>query len=320
MADDLSDVVTALPPGDALTVGDVLEFQLAQLLARPEAPSVDEARAGLAREHYFKTWDRAIEHAGDPLDRRFEQAADAIVHGVLATLERLLAEDPALATAHSAYGHRQPLLHHVAQNGIEWPRQKCGAPPNMADIARALLAAGADPKAISQSYGGNDTVLTLLCSSCHPAEAGVQAALVEVLVAGGADVNELDDAPLWTAIVWGYPLAADALVRCGARTDNLVLAAGAGDVERTRELLAAPYRDLPVPMTTKTLPATHLLEYALIYAASCNRYEVVELLLARSPDLSICEPFYDATALGAAQHHLATRPEYARIVELLSAR
>jgi hypothetical protein len=161
-------------------------------------------------------------------------------------------------------------------------------------------------------------VLTLLCSSVHPHDAGVQGALVEVLAAGGADVNEQSCAPLWTAIVWGYPKAADALVRCGARLDNLVLAAAAGDLERTRELVDAPYADLPVPMTTKTLPAAHVLEYALIYAANCNRYEVVELLLARKPDLSICEPFWNASALGVAEHHLPRRPEYARMIELLS--
>jgi hypothetical protein len=277
MADDMSDmnvheILVALPPGDHLTVGAVLDYQLERLLALPATPSPDEARALLAREHYFKTWDRFEEARERPFDRRFEAAADAVAAGDLATLQRLLAEDPALATARSSYGHRQTLLHHVAQNGVEWSRQVDGAPTNMPDIARALLAAGADPKATSQSYGGNDTVLTLLCSSVHPHDAGVQGPLVEVLAAGGADVDEQRSAPLWTAITWGYPKAADALVRAGARMDNLVLAAAGGDLERTRELLDGPRTDLPIPMTNKTLRAAHLLEYALIYAASCNRY------------------------------------------------
>lgn len=316
---NMQEILVALPPGDSLTLGEVLDFQLDRLLALAATPSPDEARALLAREHYFKTWDRAVEARDRPFDRRFEAAADAVAGGHLATLQLLLAENPDLATARSAYGHRQTLLHHVAQNGTEWMRQIHGAPANMPDIARALLAAGADPHAKAASYGGNDTVLTLLCSSVHPHEARVQGALVEVLAAGGADVNELGGAPLWTAITWGYPDAADALVRCGARMDNLVLAAAGGSVERTRELLDAPRTDLAIPMTTKTLRAAHLLEYALIYAANCNRYEVVELLLTRHPDRSIREPLWDASALGAAQHHVEKRPEYAPLVALLSA-
>jgi hypothetical protein len=305
---DVREHLVAIPPGAALTLGDVLEHQ----------HSLGVPRDVLAREHYFKTCKRAEEARDRPFDRRFEAAADAVATGDLATLQRLLAEDPALATARSAYGHRQTLLHHVAQNGTEWNRQINGAPANMPEIARALLDAGADPHATASSYGDVDTVLTLLCSSVHPAGAGVQAALVEVLAAGGADVNELDCAPLWTAIIWGYPKAADALVRCGARLDNLVLAAGAGDVDRTRELLAVPRRDLLIPLTSKTLDAAHLLEYALNYAASCNRYAVVELLLAHEPDLSIRDPVWDASALGAAKHHVENRPEYAPLVELLS--
>jgi ankyrin repeat protein len=311
MADDLRTnpaLLVALPDGDPLTLRDVLEHQHALGIPRDV----------LAREHYFKTWERAEADGDRPFDRRFEAAADAIAAGDLATVQRLLAAAPVLATSRSAYGHRQQLLHHVAQNGIELSRQLNGAPKNMPDIARALLAAGADPNATAESYGDSDTVLTLLCSSTHPAAAGVQAELVEVLVGGGADPNDQKGAPLWTAIVWAYPKAADALVRCGARIDNLVVAAGAGDLDRTRELVDARYVDLPVPMTNKTLPAAHLLEYALIYAASCNRYDVVEFLLARKPDLSIREPFWDASALGAAEHHLPTRPEYARLVELLA--
>ena len=305
---NIEELLVTLPPGDPLTLGDVLDHQHA--LGVP--------RDVLAREHYFKTWENAEAARDRPFDRRFEAAADAVATGDLATLEHLLAQDQGLATARSAYGHRQTLLHHVAQNGTEWMRQKNGAPANMPDIARALLAAGADPNATASSYGGNDTVLTLLCSSVHPHEGNVQGPLVDVLAAGGADVNEMNCAPLWTAITWGYPKAADALVRCGARMDNLVLAAAGGSIERTRELLDAPRTDLPIPMTDKTLPAAHLLEYALIYAANCNRYDVVELLLTRNPDRSIREPLWDASALGAAQHHVDKRPEYAPLVELLS--
>lgn len=47
------------------------------------------------------------------------------------------------------------------------------------------------------------------------------------------------------------------------------------------------------------------MEYALIYAAGLRRLEVVKRLLAESPDLSVHEPIYDATArsVAAYQHY-----------------
>ena len=49
----------------------------------------------------------------------------------------------------------------------------------------------------------------------------------------GARVDGLDDdgTPLWTAITFGYTDAAEALVRCGARVDNLVFAAALGRLD-----------------------------------------------------------------------------------------
>ena len=75
---------------------------------------------------------------------------------------------------------------------------------------RLLLERGAEPDAICDAYGADDTTLGLLVSSAHPAAAGVQAALVEELCRGGARVDGLDDhgAPLWTAIAFGYTEAA----------------------------------------------------------------------------------------------------------------
>jgi hypothetical protein len=45
---------------------------------------------------------------------------------------------------------------------------------------------------------------------------------------------------------------------------------------------------------------------------------VVELLLTRDPDRSIRDPLWNTTALGAAEHHVEKRSEYAPLVELLS--
>jgi hypothetical protein len=295
-----------LPPraGDGLPLRDVLLAQRAMLVA--DGADAAAAETVLAREHYFPSWDAALAEAR-LVDGRFEAAANAIVEGDLGTLARLLAEAPELATARSAYGHRQTLLQHVSANGIEMYRQ-WQSPANAPELARALLAAGAEPDATCEPYGHPDTALTLLVSSCHPAEAGVQAELVDVLVRGGARVDGIDDdgAPLWTAIVWGYQLAVDRLVACGARVDNLVFAAASGDVDRVRPFLDGSVNNgasaARIGRYGAVLEPERLLEYALIYAASLDRREVVELLVQRGPDLTVVEPVYRATAMDVAQH------------------
>ena len=85
--------------------------------------------------------------------------------------------------------HRATLLHYVAANGVEGYRQR--TPANAVDVARVLLDAGAAPDSLAQLYGGDCTTMTLLVSSSHPARAGVQVALVDVLVDYGASVEPI---------------------------------------------------------------------------------------------------------------------------------
>ena len=322
MLDPRAKILVDLPAGAPLTIHDVLVHQQAALVAL--GVTVEAAQTYLAREHYFRTWERAQACGASVVDRRFEAAADALVAGDLATLQRLLAEDPALARARSPYGHRQTLLQQIAgSNGIEMARQ-WQTPSNAVELVQTLLAAGAEPDAGCDSYSPTDTAMTLLCSSCHPADAGLQDALVDALIAGGAhpDGPTHNSDPLWTAITWGYQRAVEALVRGGARVDNLVLAAAAGDLERVRHFLAAPRTSVPMGALPHVLVAEHLVEYALIYAASLDRRDVVIELLGLSPNLRIIEPLFNATALGAASypHPSAGRPEgNPAIIALLSA-
>jgi hypothetical protein len=302
------EVLTALPD-DSDALRDVLAFQLDRLVRAPAEVTAmfatrGDARHVLAREHYFADWDTA--QVDRTIDRELELAADAICDGELEVLGRLLAARPDLARARSSYGHRATLLHHVAANGIELCRQ-WQSPANAPELARALLAAGAEPDARADMYGG-DTPLGLVLSSCHPAAAGVQPALVDVLADGGADVDEGGGRPLWTAIVWGYQHAVDRLVARGARVDNLVFAAAAGDLDQVRARLATP--NLPATLFGRALDPARALEYALIYAAGLGRHAAVELLLAQGPDLAFREPIYHATARDAATypHPAAGRP------------
>ncbi len=302
--------LTALPANDrAVAMPDALEFQLAAMSgADVSALQRGVPRDVLAPEPYFKSWDAA--HGCDrSIDPRFEAAADAIVDGDLLALRRLLAEDPGLATARSAYGHRATLLHHVAANGIEVSRQ-WQSPANAADVARALLAAGAEVDARCDSLrrrAARRATMTLLVSSCHPAGAGVQLAILDALIDGGADVDAGDGAPLWTAIVWGYDRAVDRLVARGARVDNLVFAACANDVERTRALLDAS--NLPATLLGRALDPAH----ALRLRADPRRVPraaatACELLLAHGCDLTFREPIYGITARGGATYHTPRPP------------
>jgi ankyrin repeat protein len=305
--------LTALPRANrSPSLSEALDFQLEALQrAEPEVVAAlptkgGDARHVLAREHYFADWNEA-RGCDRVIDWRFEAAADAIVDGDLSALRPLLAADPTLARARSSYGHRATLLHHVAANGIEVSRQ-WQSPQNAPDLARALLEAGAEVDATATMYG-SDTTLTLLVSSCHPADAGVQAALVDVLADAGADLDRDGGAPLWTAIVWGYPAAVDRLVARGAPVDNLVFAAAANDLDRVRALVAAP----PAPLRFGALPLdpARALEYATIYAAGLGRRDAVALLLQHGPDLGFREPVYGNTAADAASypHPSAGRPQ-----------
>jgi ankyrin repeat protein len=287
----------------------------------------------IASEHELRDWASATSRGDERVDRVFEAAVDAIVQGDLETLVALLHEHPDLARRRSVFGHGCTLLHHVAANGVEQSSQR--SPANAPAIAQAILDAGADPDAGSLSYGGPDaTTLELLVSSCHPAEAGVQADLVEVLCRAGAKLEGLrgDGSPLWTAITWGYDESAQRLVKCGARVDNVITAAALGLIDQVRSYFGADGRLVPGEIRGamcfshgRPFDAAHVLEYAFICAASAGHRDVVELLLTKGPDLRVREPVYGNTALDAASYpHPAARhpegqPEIVRLLEELGA-
>jgi hypothetical protein len=272
----------------------------------------DRARLAIARDHGYPDWAAASRHSHDRVDTRFEAAADAIQWGELAALRALLDAHPELVRMRSPFVHHATLLHHVAANGIEIERQ-IQSPQNAPEIMRLLLERGAQPDASCDTYGGGrtQTTLILLVSSSVPAAAGVQAQLVMELCRGGATADGPDDdgLPLWTAITFGYTEAAEALVRCGARVDNVVFAAALGDLTAVRSYFDADGRLKPGRARSAEriasepgLGADRLLDYALICAAGHGRQEVVEFLLGKGPDLSFAEPFFDSTALGAARY------------------
>src|SRR4029453_18536876 len=169
-----------------------------------------DAQYLIADAHGFETWAVFAHHLevlgkkGEGWEDDFENAADAVVNGDLETLRSLVQRTPELIRAHSTRIHHATLLHYVAANGVEDFRQK--TPPNAVAIARFLLEAGAEVDALADTYGSDwwQTTMNLLVSSTHPADAGLQPALVDVLVDHGAAVHgpEGDGSPLMTALAF----------------------------------------------------------------------------------------------------------------------
>lgn len=295
----------------------------------PTDLSLDDARLVVARGHELRDWDAVVAYTAslsDPAVARFETAVDAVVAGDVDGVRAALSADPALVRARSARitcfdpaVHRATLLHYLAANGTERPRQR--TPPNAVDVAETLLAAGADPDALADFYGAPTTTMPLLVSSSHPADAGVQVALVERLVAYGASM----DGAVWTALLFGYPDTAAALERLGADVDSLPLAAGLGrrdavvaalptadPLDRHRALAIAAQLghvevvrvllDAGEPVDRFNPPGQHAHGTALHHAAGGGHAAVVELLLERGASRAVVDRIWGATPAGWADH------------------
>ncbi|HEY9225833.1 MAG TPA: ankyrin repeat domain-containing protein, partial [Gemmatimonadaceae bacterium] len=217
-------------------------------------------------------------------------AADAIVNGDLATLRKLLHNHPELARARSTRDHNATLLHYVAANGHEGFRQR--TPKNAVEIARLLLDAGAKPDALANMYFKRCTTMEMLVSSTHPHDAGVQSALVDLLLDYGADVDgvEHNGSPLMTAFRFHYPKAAETLAARGAKVDNVISAAALGRIDLLERFVSddgtlrpgVPLARVPWPNLPPD-PNVHL-GCALTWAATFGRTEAVKLLLNKGVD------------------------------------
>ena len=117
--------------------------------------TLTDAQFVIARCHGFESWPKFTRHLhalaqnSSPVSR-FEAAADAIANGDIATLKRLLHDDPKLIHARSTREHGATLLHYVSANGVEGYRQK--TPRNIVEIAQLLSDAGAEIDATANVY------------------------------------------------------------------------------------------------------------------------------------------------------------------------
>jgi ankyrin repeat protein len=256
----------------------------------------------------------------------------------MATLEKLLAENPGLAYARSMREHRSTLLHYVSANGVEDFRQK--TPRNIVEIAKLLLKAGADVNAESDAYGGRSTTLGLTATSCHPEAAGVQLPLLELLIEHGAKIDGPDGGSAVNGCLHnGRGMAAEFLAGREARLD-LEAAAGVGRLDIVKSFFKDDGSLRPTA-TQKEMKAgfawacefgrTAVVEYllqrgvevgaklnqeggetGLHWAAYEGHADIVRLLLERGAPVDVKDERHGGTPLGWALYAWSTSPEKAR--------
>jgi ankyrin repeat protein len=238
-----------------------------------------DARSIIASNHHFDTWARFCEYNEslkdkDSLVARFEAAVDAIVDGNVSRLRRLLRATPDLIRARSTRRHHSTLLHYIGANGVEDFRQK--TPKKLLKITEILLDAGADPDAVADMYGGGCTTIGLVATSVHPYLAGLQNALMQILLDRGARIDQShaggnQQSAVISCLANGRGEAAVYLAERGAPLD-LVGAAGVGRLDVVRSF----FDDDGAPKEGVTRKQ---MESGLIYACGWGRYDVVEYLL-----------------------------------------
>jgi ankyrin repeat protein len=192
-------------------------------------------------------------------------------------------------------------------------------------------------------YGGACTTMSMLVSSSHPAEAGLQAPLVELLLDFGAAIEGLGtrkwETPLFTALAFGMVDAAKILAERGARIE-FPTAAGLGLVDDAARLL--PSADGEARQRALSLAAKHghavIVRLLLDAGEDPNRFNlegnhahttplhqavlggheaVVRLLVARGARLDIRDTIWHGTPLGWALH--GGKPQMADCLRSLGA-
>jgi hypothetical protein len=276
----------------------VAEFARRRLAGTGGRPStLADAQFVLARVHGFESWAKFVRHVDEvahagSATAEFESAADAVVNGDEDSLRRRLFADPELVRARSTREHRATLLHYVAANGVEGWRQR--TPANIVEISRMLLDAGAEIDAEADLYGAGATTLGLAATSVHPERAGVQTALLALLLDRGARMDGGSSAGsgslVKSCLANGRGQAAEFLAARGAALD-LETAAGVGAIEEVRNYFDSGKK-------LKGNASDEQLRAGFLWACQFGRNRVIEYLLPLGFDLT-AQDTHGQTAL----HH-----------------
>jgi len=266
--------------------------QVSDSAVRRAKLSISDGQFIIARKHQFKNWTQFEKHL-EALNQKgslvsgFEAAVDAIITGDITTLKRLLRENPELIRTRSTREHRATLLHYVGANAVEGYRQK--TPKNAVKVADVLLKAGAEVDAdldygpIRKGYPERtgSTTLGLVATSCHPAVAGVQISLLDLLLKYGASVEGIPGGwnPLLAALHNGRGAAAAHLASRGARLD-LEGAAGVGRLDVVKSFFNNDGG-------LKANATKAQMEAGLMWACEYGRASVVDFLLERGVSVGV---------------------------------
>ncbi|MGN6108393.1 MAG: hypothetical protein ACTHU0_25030 [Kofleriaceae bacterium] len=261
-------------------------------------------------------------------DPAWREAVAAIDAGQLDALHDQLAARPQLARerleAGDGYFARPYLLWFVAENPVRRGR----LPPNIVEIARALVEAARGAGTLAAQI---DQALALVCTGRVPRECGVQRALIDLFASAGADL----DAALRAALPHRELEAAAHLLALGARRTLLVAAAlgeveevlargaSSGARERHDALMCAAVVGQPaaigalislgVELDAYGAPGFHPHSTALHQAVDAGVLPSVQLLVEAGADATARDLIYDGTPLGWAQHlHRAEIADYLR--------
>jgi Ankyrin repeats (3 copies) len=282
---------------------------------RKAGVTLADAQWVVARWYRFENWPtlaefvEAVAQDGSSV-WQFELAVEAIISGDVATLKRLLGDNPELIRARSTRGHHATLLHYVGANGVEGYRQK--TPKNAVKVAEILLNAGAEVDA-DLDYGSQrriypersgSTPLGMVATSVHPAAAGVQIELLKVLLKYGGSVDGLPGRwnPLIAALHNGRPEAAAYLAKRGARLD-MEGAAGVGRLDVVKGFFKKDG-------SLKASATKAQMESGFMWACQYGRKNVVAFLLEKGMRI-------DARPHGETGLHQAAYGGHASIVKLL---
>ena len=254
------------------------EEALARIRAVSDRPALSSAQLAVAREYGFASWPR--------LKREVERR-EILDDRDLTRLERLLAEEPQLATSSMEHWCDHPrgatplgytaMLRYDTASGAWRDLNGTGA------VARRLLDAGAP---VDGEPGDRETPLITAASYGDAEVAGV-------LIESGADVDATaaadaggvpNGSALLHAAVFGMTDVVDLLVRSGARIHGIEEAAAAGDV--------SGWLDDSTPLDSRTR--------ALVMAADHQRLDVIDQLIAAGTPVDAVDPAFGGHPLRTA--------------------
>ncbi len=236
----------------------------------------------------------------------FDAALNLIDIGDVGGLRRLLADQPGLIHArmppdagvpYDGYFKEAGLLHHVAGNPIRGPM-----PPNAAEVAQALLDAGADVDLETRFGDWSWTTLGLVATSGPAAENGQWRTLIDTLLRAGADPDNRNGIAMYGSayhVVESRPLreVTRYLADRGAQLD-LAFAAAVEDLRQLGAFFDGRLLRSETPRFYRTRPpldgavtAQFLLDEALVFASAHGRISAIDFLLERGARMDAFIPF-----------------------------